>query len=61
MGTCRYFKQDMYAKILMMNLCAGLAFPIEEKVVKDYREAKKNREVSIDAKSIAPSPTGPPG
>jgi DDE family transposase len=38
-------KQDIYAKIMMMNLCAALAFPIEEKVVKEYREAKKNRKV----------------
>jgi len=38
-------KQDIYAKIMMMNLCASLAFPIEEKVVKEYREVKKNREV----------------
>jgi len=28
-----------------MSICAKLAFPIEEKVVKEYREAKKNREV----------------
>lgn len=39
-------KQDIYAKIMMMNLCAALAFPIEEKVVKEYQEAKKNREVN---------------
>jgi len=38
-------KQEIHAKILMMNLCAGPAFPIEEKVVKEYWEAKKNREV----------------
>ena len=38
-------KQDIYAKILMMNLCAALAFPIEEKAVKEYQEAKKNSEV----------------
>ncbi len=43
-------KQDIYAKILMMNLCASLAFPIEEKVVKEYREAKKNREVKYRRK-----------
>ena len=43
--TATAVKQDIYAKIMMMNLCAALAFPIEEKVVKEYREAKKNREV----------------
>lgn len=44
--TATAVKQDIYAKIMMMNLCAALAFPIEEKVVKEYREAKKNREVT---------------
>ncbi|HEY4288029.1 MAG TPA: hypothetical protein VGN00_13080 [Puia sp.] len=29
---------------MMMNLYASLAFAIEEKVVKEYQEAKKNRE-----------------
>jgi hypothetical protein len=43
--TATAVKQDIYAKIMMMNLCAALAFPIEEKVVKEYREAKKNGEV----------------
>ena len=43
--TATAVKQDIYAKIMMMNLCAALAFPIEEKVVKEYQEAKKNREV----------------
>ncbi len=38
-------KQDIYAKIMMMNLCASLAFPIEEKVTREYREAKRNGEV----------------
>jgi hypothetical protein len=43
-------KQDIYAKIMMMNLCAALAFPIEEKVVKEYREAKRNGEVKHQRK-----------
>lgn len=43
--TATAVKQDIYAKIMMMNLCAGLAFPIEEKVVKEYREAKQNKKV----------------
>ena len=29
----------------MMSLCASLAFPIEEKVIREYSEGKKNREV----------------
>ena len=43
-------KQDIYAKIMMMNLCASLAFPIEEKVIKEYREAKRNGEVKHQRK-----------
>src|SRR6202044_528890 len=34
-------KQDIYAKAMMMTLCAALAFPIEERVVKEYNEDKK--------------------
>jgi hypothetical protein len=48
--TATAVKQDIYAKIMMMNLCAALAFPIEEKVVREYREAKKNREVKYRRK-----------
>lgn len=48
--TATAVKQDIYAKILMMNLCAALAFPIEEKVVKEYREAKKNKDVKYRRK-----------
>ena len=35
---------------MMMNLCASLAFPIEEKVMKEYREAKRNGEVKYQRK-----------
>ena len=31
-------KQDFFAKVFMMSLCAVLAFPIEEKVKKEYQE-----------------------
>jgi hypothetical protein len=37
--TALAIKQDFYAKIFMMSLCAVLAFPIEERVKKEYREA----------------------
>jgi len=43
--TATAVKQDIYAKIMMMNFCASLAFPIEEKVIKEYREAKRDGEV----------------
>jgi len=34
-------KQDIYAKAMMMTLCAALAFPIEERVIKEYQTDKK--------------------
>jgi hypothetical protein len=34
-------KQDIYAKAMMMTLCAALAFPIEERVVKEYKADQK--------------------
>jgi hypothetical protein len=35
--TATAVKQDIYAKAMMMSLCAALAFPIEERVVKEYK------------------------
>lgn len=43
--TATAVKQDIYAKVMMMSLCAALVFPIEDKVIKEYREAKKNKDV----------------
>ena len=37
-------KQDFYAKIFMMSLCAAFANPIEEKVIKEYKADGKNRK-----------------
>jgi hypothetical protein len=34
-------KQDIYAKTMMMSLCAALAFPIEERVIKEYKAKQK--------------------
>ena len=39
--TATAVKQDIYAKAMMMTLCAALAFPIEERVYKEYKEDKK--------------------
>jgi len=39
--TATAVKQDIYAKALMMTMCAALAFPIEERVHKEYMEDKK--------------------
>ena len=38
-------KQDIYAKAMMMTLCAALAFPIEERVVKEYKADQKKGRV----------------
>jgi hypothetical protein len=43
--TATAVRQDIYAKVMMMSLCAALAFPIEDKVVKEYEEAKRKGTV----------------
>jgi len=35
--TARAVRQDFYAKVLLMSLCAAYAHPIEEKVVEEYK------------------------
>jgi hypothetical protein len=39
--TATAVKQDIYAKAMMMTMCAALAFPIEERVYKEYKEDQK--------------------
>lgn len=41
--TALAVKQDFFAKIFMMSLCAILAFPIEEKVKKESEEDKETK------------------
>ena len=44
--TALAVKQDFYAKVFMMSLCAALAFPIEKKVKKETmieKESKKTK------------------
>lgn len=43
-------KQDIYAKVMMMSLCAALAFPIEERVTKEYNANKEKGLVKHDRK-----------
>ena len=38
--TALAVKQDFFAKVFIMSLCADLAFPIEEKVKKEYEREK---------------------
>lgn len=39
--TALAVKQDFSAKVFIMSLCANLAFPIEEKVKKEYEQQEK--------------------
>jgi hypothetical protein len=39
--TATAVKQDIYAKAMMMTMCAALAFPIEERVIREYKEDQK--------------------
>lgn len=41
--TARAVKQDFYAKIFLMTLCAAYAHPIEEKVISEFK-ADENRK-----------------
>jgi len=43
--TATAVKQDIYAKAMMMSLCASLAFPIEERVIEEYTADKKKGNV----------------
>lgn len=43
--TATAVKQDIYAKAMMMSLCAALAFPIEERVIKEYNAKKKKGRI----------------
>lgn len=36
--TALAIKQDFFAKVFIMSLCANLAFPIEEKIKKEYEQ-----------------------
>lgn len=41
--TATAVKQDFFAKVFIMSLCANLAFPIEERVRKEYEEEKQQK------------------
>ena len=49
--TALAVKQDFFAKIFMMSLSAVLAFPIEERVKKEYREANTKHSQKINRTS----------
>jgi Transposase DDE domain len=49
--TARAVKQDFFAKVFMMNLCAILAFPVEEKVRKESEQEKRKHKRKINRTS----------
>lgn len=49
--TARAVKQDFFAKVFMMSLCAVLAFPVEEKVRKETKEEKTKHKQKINRTS----------
>ena len=44
--TALSIKQDIYAKTMMMSLCAAFAFPIEEKVKREYKDSKAPQKIN---------------
>lgn len=48
--TATAVKQDIYAKAMMMTMCAALAFPIEERVIKEYKEEQQRGTVKYGRK-----------
>jgi hypothetical protein len=46
--TARAVKQDFFAKVFMMSLCAVLAFPVEERVRKETAEEKTKHKLKIN-------------
>ena len=49
--TARAVKQDFHAKVFMMSLCAVLAFPIEEKIKKEYHQDNHKHPKKINRTS----------
>lgn len=41
--TANAVKQDFYAKVFLMTLCAAYAHPIEEKVIEEYKADEKRK------------------
>ena len=50
--TALSVKQDFYAAILAMNMCAILGFPIEEKVREEFKQGKTGHEKSTNKTNI---------
>jgi hypothetical protein len=48
--TATAVQQDIYAKVMMMTLCAALAFPIEEKVIAECNADKRKGNIKHSRK-----------
>lgn len=46
--TAQSVRQDFYAKIFMMTMCALLSFPIEQKVREEYQHSKRKHPHQIN-------------
>lgn len=50
--TSNSVKQDFFAKIFMMNMCAIMSFPIEEKVRKENQASKTKHNQQLNKTSV---------
>jgi hypothetical protein len=41
--TAKAVRQDFYAKVFLMNLCASYAHPIEDKVIEEYKKDENRK------------------
>ncbi|WP_431213860.1 hypothetical protein ACQ86N_02880 [Puia sp. P3] len=58
--TATAVKQDIYAKVMMMTLCAALAFPIEEKSLQKALQINRKARSGTVKRSTAPLLIGRP-
>lgn len=50
--TSNAVKQDFFAKIFMMNMCAIMSFPIEEKLTKENQTSKANHKYKVNKTNV---------
>ena len=41
--TAKAVRQDLYAKVFLLTLCSAYSYPIEEKVIKEYKADEKRK------------------
>lgn len=50
--TSNAVKQDFFAKVFMMNMCAIMSFPIEEKLTRENQALKSNHKYKVNKTNI---------